>query len=232
VIDGIFVTGTDTGVGKTRVSVALLRTLTEMGHCCIGMKPVACGCEHTPNGWRHGDALELMRASSIEVGYDEVNPYPLIEAIAPHLAARQMGVEIDIGRLSKQARELRARADIVVVEGAGGLLVPLRDKQTQVDLIATLGLPILLVVGIRLGCLNHALLSLESLLRRELPVMGWVANCCDGDMQYPDENIETLRDMLDIPLLAVAGYAPDGRDDRLAQGIRTGLTTYLANPDE
>ncbi len=229
-IDGLFVTGTDTGVGKTRISVALLGILASMGYRCAGMKPVACGCEHTPDGWRHTDALKLMRASSIDIDYDETNPYPLIKAIAPHLAARQMGIEIDIEHLSQHARELRGRTDLIVVEGAGGLLVPLHGRQTQVDLMAALELPILLVVGIRLGCLNHALLSADYLRTRNLPVMGWVANCCDGDARYTEENIETLRRMLDIPLLAIEGYALDGGNGRLEQDLRMGLTTYLSSP--
>ena len=114
-IDGVFVTGTDTGVGKTRVSVALLSTLAAMGYRAVGMKPVACGCEHTPDGWRHADALDLMRAATVAARYEEVNPYPLIEPIAPHIAAAHMDIEIDIERPTSQARALRGGADFMVV---------------------------------------------------------------------------------------------------------------------
>jgi len=227
-IDGVFITGTDTGVGKTRISVMLLKTLAAMGHSCIGMKPVSCGCEYTPDGWRHADALDLINASTVEVLYDEVNPYALIEPIAPHLAAAHMNVEIDIERLKGQARALRAKADFIVVEGAGGIVVPLRGSDSQADLMAALELPILLVVGIRLGCLNHALLSADYLRRHGLPILGWVANRCDRDADFAEENIETLERMLDMPLLGVMEYAPDGSDDRPGRSLKRGLESLLS----
>ncbi|MBI1195381.1 MAG: dethiobiotin synthase [Gammaproteobacteria bacterium] len=225
-ISGIFVTGTDTGVGKTRISTALIETAVAEGYRCVGMKPVACGCEKTPDGWRHADALDLMRAANVEMPYEVVNPYALIEPIAPHLAAEHMDVEIEIARLVEQVRTLQAHAAFIVAEGAGGIVVPLNDRDTQADLIAALGLPVLLVVGIRLGCLNHALLSADYLHRQGLPVLGWVASRCDGNTRYAEENIETLERMLEIPLLGIAEYAPDGRDDRLKRDLKNGLETW------
>lgn len=226
-IDGVFVTGTDTGVGKTRISTALLEAAVALGYRSIGMKPVAAGCERTPNGWRNDDALGLMRAANVDMPYEAVNPYALPEAIAPHLAAEHMGIEIGIGKLAEQARTLRAHADLIVVEGAGGIVVPLCGRQTQADLMAALRLPIVLVVGIRLGCLNHALLSADYLRQRDLPVLGWIASRCDNETLCAEENIDTLERMLEIPLIGTAEFAPDGRDDRLGEDLRKRLKTWV-----
>jgi dethiobiotin synthetase len=197
---GIFVTGTDTGVGKTRVAAALLRTLCTAGHRAIGMKPVASGIgageEH------HGDVTALIAAGNVAAPMADVNPYAFAPAIAPHLAARQAGLGIDLERIAAAYARLASRADVVVVEGAGGVLVPLSERADMLDIAVRLRLPVLLVVGMRLGCLSHALLSVEAIAGRGLRLAGWVANRIDPGMQAVDSNVETLARRFDLPPVA------------------------------
>lgn len=201
---GYFVTGTDTGVGKTLVSCALLRGFAACGLRAVGMKPVAAGCDAAG---LHGDVERLCAAGNVEVGRAWVNPYALPAPIAPHLAARQAGVQIDLRRIGDAFRQLGAIADVVVVEGAGGALVPLNEREDSGDLMRKLALPVVLVVGMRLGCLNHALLTAEALERRGLPMAGWVANRIDPDMPAWAENIAALEQRLAVPLLGVVPFA-------------------------
>ena len=228
-----FVTGTDTGVGKTRVSCALMHALQQAGHRrVVGMKPVAAGCQWVAEAdgqaghWLNEDVAALRQAASLQVppGFD--NPYALGAAVAPHIAAWREGVEIDLDHLVLSFEALRQRADAVVVEGAGGFLVPLgvagencarasnADGQppwaaqqptrwtSSADVAQRLALPVVLVVGLRLGCLNHALLTQEAILARGLSLAGWVANVVDADMQELDANIDTLRQHLLAPMWA------------------------------
>lgn len=208
---GWFVTGTDTGVGKTRASVALLRALRARHARCVGMKPVAAGTEPAPDGGEreNEDVLALRAAGTARVAAALDNPVRLHDAMSPHLAARRAGRTIDIEPLVAAYRALAAQADAVVVEGAGGFLVPLSDTLTGADLAAALGLPVILVVGLRLGCLNHTLLTRDAIRQRGLPLAGWIVSRLDPAMPEQDANVDYLRRQLDAPLLADWPWQPD-----------------------
>lgn len=199
---GFFVTGTDTEIGKTVVSAALIRALERRGFRTVGMKPVASGAACTPDGLRNDDALCLMRAATVDCAYEDVNPYAFEPPIAPHIAAAETGVAIDFARIETCFARLAAAADCVVVEGVGGFRVPLGPDKTVADLAAALALPVVLVVGMRLGCLNHALLGAEAIMRDGLPCAGWVANELHADMPRLDENVATLEARMPMPLIA------------------------------
>lgn len=196
---GYFVTGTDTEVGKTLISCALLLHLRKTHARVVGMKPVAAGT--TPEG-DNEDAQALRAAGSIRVSRELDNPYCLPLPMSPHLAARAAGQRIDVDVLVERYHQLAAQADAVVVEGAGGFHVPLNESQTGADLAQALQLPVVLVVGLRLGCLNHALLTQEAVLSRGLHITGWVANRIDPQMQAQEDNIATLCERLQAPLWA------------------------------
>lgn len=206
---GCFVTGTDTGVGKTLVSCALLLRLRERHARVVGMKPVAAGTVPAPGGDDNEDALALRAASSMHVARELDNPCCFPLPLSPHLAARAAGQRIEVRMLAARYRQLAALADAVVVEGAGGFHVPLNETETGADLAVALGLPVLLVVGLRLGCLNHALLTQDAILARGLTLAGWVANRIDPAMQAQDDNIATLRARLQAPLWADIPHAPN-----------------------
>ena len=203
---GVFVTGTDTGVGKTWVSLGLIAALKSEGLEVTAMKPISAGCESTAEGLRNEDALMLQREASAARPYDMINPIALEPAIAPHIAAAEAGVPIDLDRIEIAYSGLAADADVCVVEGAGGWLVPLGTQVTFADLVARLNLPVLLVVGIRLGCLNHALLTVESIRRRNLPLIGWVANRLSPDTLRAAENIESLETRIPAPRIATVEF--------------------------
>jgi dethiobiotin synthetase len=205
-----FVTGTDTGVGKTHASVALLHAFAAQGRSTLGLKPVAAGCEVTPDGLRNEDALALQAAATVQLPYAQVNPVALAAAIAPHIAAAQEKRRIGVAQLAGLLRgaQMQARADVTLVEGAGGWRVPLNERETLADLAREMAVPVLLVVGMRLGCLNHALLTAEAIRRDGLVLAGWVANCIDADMPVREENITTLRAALGAPLLGVLPHGP------------------------
>ena len=213
---GFFISGTDTGVGKTAVAAALLHRLAQTGRRVAGIKPVAAGCELTPEGWRNDDASQLLAQGNVPLRYDEVNPIALKAAIAPHLAARDAAMTLSVDALHSACTALTARTDVLVVEGAGGWLVPLNDEETLADLAARLNYPVILVVGMRLGCLNHALLSAEAISRRGLRLAGWVANCIDPHMQRVDDNIASLQARLPAPRLATLPYQAELDIARLA----------------
>lgn len=206
-----FVTGTDTGVGKTLISCALLHGFAAQGKRVVGMKPVAAGCD---DDGHNEDVLQLRAAGNVAVGYGQINPYCFVPAIAPHLAAQRAGVIIRFSRIATSYHELAAQADVVIVEGAGGLLVPLNEQQDSADLAKELGLPVILVAGMRLGCLNHALLTQESIAARGLVLSGWVANVLDAEMPALQQNIDTLRQRIAAPLLGIVPHLqrPDARD--------------------
>ncbi|MDE0855718.1 MAG: dethiobiotin synthase [Nevskia sp.] len=197
----LFVTGTDTGVGKTRIARALLQKLRDEGHSAAGFKPVASGAERTAQGLRNDDALVLQAASTPGVGYEEVNPWCFEPAIAPHLAAREAGVAISLEALDAAHQRLARRHDWVVVEGAGGWLVPLNAQHSFADWVGRHGWPVVLVVAMRLGCINHALLSAESIQRRTR-LLGWIANVLPPAQERLRDNIDSLRAQLQAPLLA------------------------------
>ena len=213
---GFFVTGTDTGVGKTVVASALLRAYVRSGVRAVGMKPVAAGCTLSNGRWINDDVENLRNASNVEAPDSEINPYVFRDPIAPHLAARAQGIRIDLPTLVSRYRTLAARADVVIVEGAGGFLVPLNDEESFADLAAMLALPVVLVVGMRLGCINHALLTCEAIERRGLVLAGWVANRVVQDMDRYEENAATLRSRLQAPLLAEIPYRPGSHVDLAA----------------
>jgi dethiobiotin synthetase len=200
-----FVTGTDTNVGKTLISCALLHGFAAQGKRVIGMKPVAAGCD--ADG-QNEDVLLLRASSNVSVSDEQINPYSFAPAIAPHIAARLAGVNIDLAHIVKLYSALARQADVVIVEGAGGFLVPLNDRQDSGDLARQLGLPIILVVGMRLGCLNHAKLTAEAIAARGLVLAGWVANAVDGAMLNEngamlEENIAALQQRIAAPMLGV-----------------------------
>ncbi len=202
----LFVTGTDTGVGKTLVAAALLHALARQHPRVAGMKPVAAGALTTANGRESADAMALREASTIGVPRELGNPVLLPEPLSPHIAATRAQTVIDIDHIVACHRELARRCDALVVEGAGGILVPLTQTETGAELAQALDLPVVLVVGLRLGCLNHALLTAEAILKRGLTLAGWVANRIDNAMMAVDENVAYLRRRLDAPLLADIPY--------------------------
>ena len=206
---GFFVTGTDTGVGKTLVACSLLRAFAARGMTAAGMKPVASGV--TPGA--AGDVERLAAAANVTAPREEVNPYGFAPPIAPHIAAHQAGVRIELDRIERAFRALSARAQVVVVEGIGGFNVPLGPGIDTTQLAARLALPVVLVVGMRLGCLNHALLTAEAISARGLKLAGWVANHIDPDMAAATENVEALEQRMPSRLLARIEHAavPDAR---------------------
>jgi len=206
--DGCFVTGTDTGVGKTLISSALLHTLARHHARVVGMKPVAAGLVQQAGAWVAEDALALRAASTVAVPPVLDNPVMLPEPLSPHLSAARAGRRVGVAELVAAHRGLRSLADVVLVEGSGGWRVPLNEDETLADLAVALALPVVLVVGLRLGCLNHALLTAEAIRADGLHLAGWVANTVDTAMACRDENIETLRQRLRAPLLGVVPWQP------------------------
>ncbi|MDD4929454.1 MAG: dethiobiotin synthase [Gallionella sp.] len=207
-----FITGTDTNVGKTLVSCALLQGFAAQGLRVAGMKPVAAGCDQQG---LNEDVEQLLAAGNLSLSREAVNPYCFAQAMAPHLAAQLSGVRIDLQRIALSCRLLSEQADIVIAEGVGGFAVPLNDEQDGADLACLLKLPVILVVGIRLGCLNHARLTADAIVRCGLELAGWVANCVDGSMSMQNENIAALQQRIRAPLLGVVPHypvSPDARD--------------------
>ena len=199
--EGYFVTGTDTGVGKTLVSAALIHILAERHQRVVGMKPVASGCRQTEQGLRNDDAEILLAASTVEAKYSDVNPYAFDPAIAPHLAAKEAGIKIELQTLLDHFETLQGSADAVVVEGVGGWMVPLGHIITTEHMAKAFDLPVILVVGMRLGCLNHALLSAQAITTAGLHLAGWVANIVDPNMERVNDNLHTLEKRLNVPYL-------------------------------
>lgn len=200
---GVFVTGTDTGVGKTLVAQSLLAALAGAGRRAIGMKPVASGCRSTAEGPRCEDAERLAAASILKVPYEAINPFAYVPPVAPHLAARAEGRPIDVDLIDRRFRDLAQEADFVVVEGVGGWRVPIGAERTMADVATRLELPVLLVVGVRLGCLNHALLTVEAIARDGCRLAGWVANRVDPGMTWAEATEEALAARLGPPIARV-----------------------------
>ncbi|MEP6899237.1 MAG: dethiobiotin synthase [Rhodanobacter sp.] len=207
----VFIGGTDTGIGKTHVACALLHALRAAGCHAGGMKPVASDCVQTPEGLRNDDALALQAASADSPPYALVNPMALREPLSPHLAAKHDGVTISLEPLHKSFEQLSRRHECVVVEGIGGWLVPLGPGLFASDIARQWQLPVILVVGMRLGCLNHALLSARAIEADGCRFLGWIGNHIDPAMDAPEENLATLRELLPVPCLGVLphGLAPD-----------------------
>jgi len=207
----LFIAGTDTGVGKTHAACTLIHTLRATGYSVCGMKPVASGCIDTAHGLRNEDALALQAASAPSPGYEDINPVALREALSPHLAAAHEGMTITLPPLHAAFQKLGARYDMVVVEGVGGWRVPLSPSLLASEIPKAWTLPVVLVVGLRLGCLNHALLSAEAIQADGCRLAGWIGNCIDPAMAAIEENIATLRTLLPAPCLGVLphGVPPD-----------------------
>jgi len=204
---GYFITGTDTGVGKTLIACALLHAFVAAGYRAVGMKPVAAGAEPGATGLVHGDVEQLVSAGNVTAPRSLINPYGFREPIAPHIAAAREGVNIELQKIEGAFRSLAEHADKVVVEGVGGFRVPLGPATDMAQLAVLLKLPVVLVVGLRLGCLNHALLTAESITARGLTLAGWVANHVDPEMLAADANVAALEECLRAPLLARVPYA-------------------------
>ena len=199
---GYFVTGTDTDVGKTYIAAALVRHFVEQGYKTIGMKPVAAGVEVVAGRLLNIDVAELIKAGNVDADLVLINPYAFEPAIAPHIAAEQAGVNISLEKIQQAFDGLKSQADVVVVEGAGGFRVPINQQETMADLAIKLNLPVILVVGIRLGCINHALMTAGSIKAAGLNLVGWVANRIDPNMPVLEENIATLKAMIKAPCIA------------------------------
>lgn len=201
---GFFVAGTDTDVGKTFVSQALLLSAINKGRSCIAFKPVSAGCVNTVNGLRNEDALILRSLSTFDLAYEDVNPIAFEDPVAPHLAAKKVGINIKMSSIVEGYNKLLARdADVLLVEGAGGWRLPLGDRAYLSDFVIQQQLPVILVVGLKLGCLNHALLTAQTIEGDGLELAGWVANQVDPHMSYLEENVEDLKQQLDAPCLGV-----------------------------
>jgi dethiobiotin synthetase len=200
---GVFITGTDTGVGKTRVAVALIRALRGQGLRVAAMKPVSAGSEP---GALNEDVVALTQAANVAAAIRDVNPYAFAEPIAPHIAAQLARVRIELDVIAAAYSRLATQADVVVVEGAGGWRVPLNEREDMTDLAQRLGLPVVLVVGLRLGCLNHAVLTAESIASLHVPWAGWVGNHLDPEMAQVTENVATLHARLPGPCLGIQAF--------------------------
>lgn len=216
---GFFITGTDTEIGKTVVAAALTRALAASGRRVAVMKPVASGAEPTAEGLRNADALALMAAANVPAAYERVNPYCFVPAVSPHIAARDHGTAVDLSVIRTCFEALAAHADRVVVEGAGGWLAPVTESAAMADMALALRLPVILVVGLRLGCLNHALLTHESIRSHGATFAGWVANSIDPAMERAAENLATLRSRLGEPLALIPPLGFDAPPPDLRQAV-------------
>lgn len=223
---GFFITGTDTNVGKTTVALGLMTALQQQGLTVAAFKPVSAGCARTADGLRNDDAVRLMQQASVDIPYDTVNPYAFEPPIAPHIAAAETNTRIDLGVVKKAYLEIAETVDIVIVEGAGGWLVPVTEQETMADLAVTLGLPVINVVGIRLGCLNHALLTTQSIIASGLHHGGWIANHLSTVTERSAENVDALRARITAPLLS---NVPFGENPANLQNAARFLTENMAN---
>ena len=215
-----FITGTDPDVGKTTVAAGLLQAARAAGLSTAAGKPVASGCEVTPEGLRNADALALMAQCTLALSYEEVNPVAFEPAIAPHIAAREAGVALTVqALLTPMQRILRQRADFTLIEGAGGWRVPLSGQDSLSDVAQGLDLPVILVVGVRLGCISHALLTAEAIAQDGLQLAGWVANIIDPKTSRLEENLATLAERLPAPCL--------GRVPKLKSPTPEAVAQYL-----
>ncbi|MDX1343286.1 MAG: dethiobiotin synthase [Reinekea sp.] len=207
-----FITGTDTDAGKTRVSECLLASAAQQGLSTLGLKPVAAGAEQVDGEWQNEDAQRLIQASSVKLPYQSVNPVLLRAAMAPHIAAERENKRLTAQNITGYCRGtlMTGQADFTLIEGAGGWRVPLNYRETLADVVKALNLEVILVVGMKLGCLNHALLTAEAIKRDGLVLRGWVANSVQPDMEGLTENIHTLERMMPAPLIGVLPHLAEG----------------------
>ncbi len=223
--EGYFITGTDTECGKTEITLGLMQKLQSTGYSVLGMKPVASGAVPTAGGLRNDDAQRILHQASIPLQYSLVNPFTFEPPIAPHIAAEQAGEDIRFGRILESLRELSNRADLVVVEGVGGWRVPLGNDGTVSDLARVMNLPVVLVVGMKLGCINHAVLTAEAILSDGLKLAGWVANMVQPEMREQESNIVTLKREIAAPCLGVIPHMQQISADVVAERLQ------LQHPD-
>jgi dethiobiotin synthetase len=216
----VYVSGTDTGIGKTMASGALLHALRGHGLRAVGMKPVASGCERMDGEWKNADALALQAAGEPGIAYADINPFALQHPLAPELAARDAGVEVTLPPILDARARLAAGCDALVVEGVGGWAAPLSAALMQADLVRALELPVLLVVGLRLGCLNHALLSARAIVADGAHLAGWIASHVDPAMERVDDNLAMLRERMPAPCWGMLPHAPDADPATLARHLR------------
>ncbi|WP_313295932.1 dethiobiotin synthase [Pseudomonas sp.] len=215
-----FIAGTDTDVGKTTIAAGLLHAARVQGLSTLGAKPVASGCTMTAKGLRNSDAQALIDESSIKLSYEQINPFAFEPAIAPHVAAREAGIALEVAALAKaMVHVLAQQADFTLIEGAGGWRVPLSNHANLSDLAIALQLPVILVVGVRLGCINHALLSAEAIARDGLQLAGWVANIIEPKTSRLEENLASLAERLPAPCL--------GRVPKLRQASADAVAAFL-----
>jgi len=215
-----FVAGTDTDVGKTLVSTGLLEAANQRGLSTVAVKPIAAGCEQTDAGLRNSDALQLQQAASIKLSYEQLNPIALEPPIAPHIAAQQAGRRLDADRIAALCRGVMMQpADFMIIEGAGGWRVPLTNRPTLADVPKLLRTPVVLVVGMKLGCISHTLLTVEAIVKDGLRLAGWVANRAEPEMSCYSENLETLKSMLAAPLLGEIPHIEDITAQNVARYI-------------
>lgn len=218
-IPSLYITGTDTGAGKTAVSAGLLRGLVRSGWRAAGMKPLASGCVLQQGRWENEDALALLGAGMPGLDYVEVNPIALPEATAPEIAARRAGIEIDLAPLRAAHAALSSRAQIVIVEGVGGWLAPLSASLMQADLARSLELPVVLVVGLRLGCINHALLSARAIEADGFKLIGWIGSAVDPQLGFAAEYRQSLHERLSAPCLGILEHGADQLDPAALLGV-------------
>jgi dethiobiotin synthetase len=205
-VRGVFITGTDTEVGKTVVSTAMVRALVAAGYRIAAMKPVAAGADLAPAGLRNSDALSLIEAANVAAPYELVNPHCLSLPASPHIAALQAGIRIESAPIVRAFDKLASLSDLVVVEGAGGWLAPISDTGTMADLATALDIPVVLVVGLRLGCLNHALLTAQAIEASGLWLAGWIGNHVQPHFEHASENIAALEARLSAPVLDIVPF--------------------------
>ena len=216
---GLFITGTDTEIGKTQLSCALIHALHQHGYRCAAMKPVASGCRASESGLRNADALALQAVAQAHCDYQTLNPYACAAPIAPHIAATLEHRTIQLERIAALYKEISSQAQWTIVEGVGGWEVPLNAQQTSADLASLLGLPVVLVVGMRLGCINHALLSYQAIVNKGCTLAGWVANQVDPNMPYQTENIAALTARIAAPCIAKVPYLAQPTPQHIAAYI-------------
>ncbi|MFK8066863.1 MAG: dethiobiotin synthase [Gammaproteobacteria bacterium] len=197
---GFFITGTDTGVGKTIITASLIKLLSSSDLKVAGMKPIASGCYKTSQGLRNEDAVLIMQQSNLELDYDLINPYAFEPPISPHFAAKDLDQKIDIDNILEKYSVISNSADVVLVEGVGGWQVPINEDQHMSDLAVALKLPVIMVVGLRLGCINHALLTAQAIRKNGLDLIACVANLIDADYAKVEETVNTLKKQLNIPV--------------------------------
>lgn len=218
-IDAFFITGTDTDVGKTVASRAMLQALAKYEFKTVGYKPIAAGCDLTSEGWRNSDAIYLQNEATIETPYEQVNPYALELPASPHIAAHDAGIDIDFQVLSDNLATHKSEADVVLIEGAGGWRVPVSDNDSLSTWVKQEGLPVVLVVGIKLGCLNHALLTAEIIKSDGLNLVGWIANRVNPGTEHYSEIIDLLELRLGAPKLGEIPYIPATKHNELGKYI-------------